>query len=59
MMRLEYLTQQEVRSMDMQKAPPIQHLKTFVMAAKHMSFKEAAFELHLTPSAISQQIRSL
>jgi len=25
--------------MDMQKAPPIQYLKTFVMAAKHMSFK--------------------
>lgn len=59
MMRLENLTQQEVRSMDMQKAPPIQYLKTFVMAAKHMSFKEAAFELHLTPSAISQQIKSL
>lgn len=59
MMRLENLTQQEVCSMDMQKAPPIQYLKTFVMAAKHMSFKEAAFELYLTPSAISQQIKSL
>ena len=54
MMRLENLTQQEIRSMDMQKAPPIQYLKTFVIAAKHISFKEAAFELYLTPSAIQQ-----
>lgn len=45
--------------MDSTKAPPIQYLKTFVIAAKHMSFKEAAHELHLTPSAISQQVRSL
>ncbi|OUR85271.1 hypothetical protein A9Q77_00850 [Marinomonas sp. 42_23_T18] len=45
--------------MDKPKAPPIQYLKTFVIAAKHMSFKEAAFELHLTPSAISQQMKSL
>lgn len=45
--------------MDKLKAPPIQYLKTFVIAAKHMSFKQAAIELHLTPSAISQQIKSL
>lgn len=45
--------------MDKLKAPPIQYLKTFVIAAKHMSFKQAALELHLTPSAISQQIKNL
>ncbi len=46
-------------AMESQNAPPIQYLKAFVIAAKHMSFKQASLELHLTPSAISQQIKSL
>ncbi|MDD9966442.1 MAG: LysR substrate-binding domain-containing protein [Myxococcales bacterium] len=39
--------------------PPLQLLLTFESAARLGSFKEAAGELHVTPSAISQQIRAL
>lgn len=45
--------------MDKLNAPAIQYLKTFVVASHFLSFKLAADELHLTPSAISQQIKSL
>jgi LysR family glycine cleavage system transcriptional activator len=34
-------------------------LRTFEAAARHLSFKKAAAELHVTPAAISQQIKSL
>ncbi|GLQ33197.1 LysR substrate-binding domain-containing protein [Litoribrevibacter albus] len=39
--------------------PPLQSLKAFLLAAEHESFKLAATELHLTPSAISHQIKGL
>lgn len=39
--------------------PSIQQLKTFRVAARHLSFKHAADELNLTPSAVSHQIKSL
>lgn len=39
--------------------PPLQSLKAFLLAAEHESFKQAAHELHLTPSAISHQIKGL
>lgn len=39
--------------------PPIQLLHAFEAAARHGSFKRAAAELHVTPSAISQQIKAL
>ncbi len=39
--------------------PPLQSLKAFLIAAEHESFKLAANELHLTPSAISHQIKGL
>jgi LysR family transcriptional regulator, glycine cleavage system transcriptional activator len=39
--------------------PPIHLLIAFEAAARLGSFKEAAVELHLTPSAISQQLRAL
>lgn len=38
---------------------PLAHLPTFELAARHLSFKRAAAELHLTPSAVSQPMRSL
>ena len=44
---------------DIYRMPPIQYLPTFVAAARHTSFKLAAAELNVTPSAISQQIRNL
>ena len=38
---------------------PYNALHAFVVAAKHGSFSKAADELHVTPAAISQQIRQL
>ena len=39
--------------------PPLTWLRSFESAARHCSFKKAAEELHVTPAAISQQIRQL
>ncbi len=39
--------------------PPFAAVKAFEAAARHMSFKKAAEELCLSPSAVSHQIRSL
>lgn len=39
--------------------PPLSALRAFDSAARHLSFKRAAEELHVTPAAISQQIKSL
>ena len=39
--------------------PPLTALRAFEAAARHLSFSKAAEELHVTPAAISQQIRSL
>ena len=39
--------------------PPLTWLRSFETAARHCSFKKAADELNVTPSAISQQIRQL
>ncbi len=39
--------------------PPFAALRAFEAAARHLSFKKAAEELHVTPAAISQQIRWL
>ncbi|MBX3499750.1 MAG: transcriptional regulator GcvA [Alphaproteobacteria bacterium] len=41
------------------RLPPLNSLRAFVVAAKHMSFSRAANELHVTPAAVSQQIRQL
>ncbi|TWT14846.1 transcriptional regulator GcvA [Reyranella sp. CPCC 100927] len=41
------------------RLPPLNSLRAFVVAAKHMSFSKAAGELHVTPAAISQQIKQL
>lgn len=38
---------------------PLNALRAFDAAARHMSFKRAADDLSVTPAAISQQIRSL
>jgi LysR family transcriptional regulator, glycine cleavage system transcriptional activator len=39
--------------------PPLAALRTFAVAARLLSFKLAASELHVTPGAVSQQIKSL
>jgi Bacterial regulatory helix-turn-helix protein, lysR family len=41
------------------RLPPLGTLRAFEAAARHLSFKEAARELGLTPMAISHQIRLL
>ena len=43
----------------MPRTPSLDALRIFVVAARHMSFTEAASELHLTQSAISHRIRGL
>jgi LysR family transcriptional regulator, glycine cleavage system transcriptional activator len=40
-------------------AVPIQFLPAFELVARELSIKRAAHTLHLTPSAVSQQIRAL
>jgi hypothetical protein len=36
--------------------PPLSALRAFEAAARHLSFKPAAQELHVTPGAIGQQV---
>src|SRR3546814_12076491 len=40
-------------------APPLPALRTFEVAARHLSFTRAAAELHVTQGAVSQQIKQL
>jgi LysR family transcriptional regulator, glycine cleavage system transcriptional activator len=39
--------------------PPLNALKAFEATARHLSFSKAAEELHVTPAALSHQIRGL
>lgn len=41
------------------RLPPLSTFRTFEAAARHLSFRKAADELHVTPAAVSQQIKSL
>lgn len=43
----------------MQRLPPLTELRAFECAARHLSFKSAADELGVTPTAISHQIKLL
>ena len=43
----------------MNKLPPLIELRAFDAAARHLSFRKAAAELGVTPTAISHQIRLL
>ncbi len=45
--------------MGQHRAPPIQWLVVFDAVADLLSFKKAAEQLHVSPSAVSQQIKSL
>jgi LysR family glycine cleavage system transcriptional activator len=42
-----------------QLLPPLNALKAFEAIARHLSFAKAAEELHVTPAALSHQIRAL
>jgi LysR family transcriptional regulator, glycine cleavage system transcriptional activator len=39
--------------------PPLNGLRAFEAAARHLSIKQAAHELHVTPGAVSQRIHAL
>lgn len=39
--------------------PPLNALRAFEAAARHLSFKKAAVELHVTPGAVSHQVKLL
>src|ERR1700704_4880913 len=41
------------------RLPPLNALRVFEAAARHLSFKEAAQELSITQAAVSHQIKSL
>lgn len=41
------------------RLPPLRSLRAFEAAARHLSFARAADELHVTPAAVSQQIKIL
>src|SRR3954471_1833630 len=43
----------------MDRLPPLIELRAFEAAARHLSFKKAAAELGVTPTAISHQVRLL
>jgi LysR family glycine cleavage system transcriptional activator len=45
--------------MRLSRPPPLRNLRAFCIAARHCSFKVAADELFLTPSAISHQMKEL
>ena len=41
------------------RLPPLNALRAFEAAARHLSFTKAAGELHVTPAAISHQVKAL
>ena len=43
----------------MRRLPPLNALRAFEAAGRHLSFTRAANELHVTPAAISHQIKAL
>src|SRR3989441_7003977 len=45
--------------MRLSRPPPLRNLRAFCVAARHRSFKFAADELFLTPSAVSHQMKEL
>ncbi len=41
------------------RLPPLNALRAFEAAARHLSFTDAAAELHVTPAAVGHQVKSL
>ncbi|HEY7887425.1 MAG TPA: LysR substrate-binding domain-containing protein [Steroidobacteraceae bacterium] len=57
--RLMFDTRNAARMMRLSRPPPTRNLRVFCVAARHRSFKRAADELYLTPSAVSHQMKEL
>jgi LysR family transcriptional regulator, glycine cleavage system transcriptional activator len=49
----------ESRRSTFRRLPPLNALKSFAVAARHLSFTRAADELSVTPAAVGQQVRLL
>jgi LysR family transcriptional regulator, glycine cleavage system transcriptional activator len=49
----------EPMSRPLGRLPPLNALRAFVAAARHLSFSRAAEELFVTPAAVSQQVKLL
>src|SRR3954465_3393641 len=47
------------RPHERRRLPPLNALRAFEAAARHMNFSRAADELSVTPGAVSQQIQNL
>ncbi|MHA1601137.1 MAG: LysR family transcriptional regulator, partial [Alphaproteobacteria bacterium] len=41
------------------RLPPLNALRAFEAAGRHLSFRKAAEELNVTPAAISHQVKAL
>jgi LysR family glycine cleavage system transcriptional activator len=52
-------TARKTMARSLSRLPPLNALRAFVVAAKHLSFSKAAAELFVTPAAVSQQVRQL
>src|SRR5688572_5314523 len=48
-----------LRSKSSRRLPPLHSLRAFEAAARHLSFKKAADELSVTPTAVSHHVRAL
>jgi LysR family transcriptional regulator, glycine cleavage system transcriptional activator len=57
--RLTVYPHRTMNPMRLSRAPPLRNLRAFCIAARHRSFKAAADELALTPSAVSHQMKEL
>src|SRR5258708_15916354 len=47
------------RTVERRRLPPLNALRAFEAAARHLNFSRAADELSVTPGAVSQQIQNL
>jgi LysR family transcriptional regulator, glycine cleavage system transcriptional activator len=56
---LKQTARQDGPAMRLSRSPPLKNLRAFCVAARHLSFKLAADELCLTPSAVSHQMKEL
>ncbi len=53
------MERQAERTGDRRRLPPLNALRAFEAAARHLNFSRAAEELSVTPGAVSQQIQNL
>lgn len=57
--RLMFDARAAARMMRLARPPPTRNLRVFCVAGRHRSFKLAANQLYLTPSAVSHQMKEL